>query len=152
MESMPPIEFLDVKGSNDKGRTALHRYLALGRDTVIKILDKGADVNAQDNEGNTVLHRAVRLKDRDLIELLLDRGAEINKRNNAGETPLMCATKIGPGMIIYLISRGATDLDIRDGAGKTWVGYLSDETKKFLGVFMAKIKAGDDAWVVGLQK
>ncbi|MDR1906656.1 MAG: ankyrin repeat domain-containing protein [Puniceicoccales bacterium] len=58
-------------------------------------VDWGADINAQDNDGNTALHEAVRLDlqhgphlNLRLLRTLIRLGANVNPRNNAGDTPL----------------------------------------------------------------
>jgi cytohesin len=52
---------------------------------VALLIDKGADVNAKDNQGNTLLHT---LSSQELVELLIDKGADVNAKNNKGNTPL----------------------------------------------------------------
>jgi ankyrin repeat protein len=59
-------------------------------------MDWGADINAQDNDGNTALHEAVRLDapqhgphmNLRLLRTLIRLGANINQRNNANDRPL----------------------------------------------------------------
>lgn len=53
-----------------------------------KLIDLGVDVNHQDCYGNTPLHYAARIKDKEIIELILNAGAEIDHVNIDGITPL----------------------------------------------------------------
>lgn len=56
---------------------------------VIKdILDKGANINARDEYGNTPLHLATCNLYLEISRLLLDRGAEVDAKDNNGETAL----------------------------------------------------------------
>jgi ankyrin repeat protein len=83
----------DVK--NDKGKTPLH--LLLEGDFTYEddipglarlLLDRGADVNAQDNNHVTPLLLAAERNLDDIARILLERGAEPNVKNNKGKTPL----------------------------------------------------------------
>jgi len=51
------------------------------------LLDRGVDVDAFNNAGNTALHAAVARGD-DVVKLLASRGATLNLKNKAGFTPL----------------------------------------------------------------
>ena len=63
------------------------------RETVKKaalIFSHDADINQKDQDGNTVLHNA--LKHRcsiKTIQRLLNAGADVNARNHDGDTPLL---------------------------------------------------------------
>lgn len=46
------------------------------------------DVNRPDDKGNTCLHYAAKINDRDFVLSLLDRGAYVGKRNVLGDPPL----------------------------------------------------------------
>jgi ankyrin repeat protein len=59
-----------------------------GIDIIRTILEKRADVNAQNKEGDSALHIAVRNNQADIGSLLLDNGADIFLTNARGETPL----------------------------------------------------------------
>lgn len=54
-------------------------------------LDLGADVNAANQDGDTALYGAARIKSPALVRLLVDRGAEVNVINRQGQTPLFVA-------------------------------------------------------------
>jgi len=90
---------------NKKQETALHcaagsRYYdtSPGHDTkpstynraecILILLKNGVDVDAQDDEGNTALHVAVRDNHVDCMEALFIGGCNSDIRNNAGQTPL----------------------------------------------------------------
>lgn len=57
-----------------------------------KLIQAGANVNATNIEGDTILHIAVKLCNKDAIELLLNYGANVNVKNKSGETPLCIAS------------------------------------------------------------
>ena len=57
------------------------------------LIRKGADVNAETNDGETVLMAAVSLGNLAAVKTLLSAGADVNRSNSSGETALCVATK-----------------------------------------------------------
>ena len=57
------------------------------------LLDAGAEIDAQDKNGATALHRAVRTRCAAATRLLLEVGANPTKRNNPGSTPFHLAVQ-----------------------------------------------------------
>ncbi|HQQ11315.1 MAG TPA: ankyrin repeat domain-containing protein, partial [Synergistales bacterium] len=55
---------------------------------VTRLIDRGADIEAQDKEGWTPLHYACMNGRTDIARLLLDRGADIEARDMWSYTPL----------------------------------------------------------------
>ena len=71
----------------DEGSTALSTAALHGQLEIANLLlERGADPNATNNDGNAPLHVAAFLCHADIVELLLDRGASIEQKNNRGET------------------------------------------------------------------
>ena len=82
------------------------------------LVDAGSDVNAQDNEGNTPLHFAVKRLNREkllardyegIVRLLLEKKADVHIVNIAGATPLHTASafRADPSAVEMLIHAGA---------------------------------------------
>ena len=112
----------------DPSKSQIESRITLSLFSVMETLvNNYKDVNAQDKNGQTPLHIAIRWSvfyaalsptDESLIKLLLDRGADLNIRDNLGYTPLHCAAFSGtPEIILMLVDRGAS-LIAKDYTGR----------------------------------
>ncbi|XP_048582912.1 ankyrin repeat-containing protein DDB_G0279043-like [Nematostella vectensis] len=70
------------------------------KETAIKLLDKGVDINCADEYGKTPLHHATTGKRIEFVEFLLSRGAELTKQDQRGDTPLHAAVRTGDEAIV----------------------------------------------------
>ena len=88
--------------------------------TVRALLEQGADVNAAQGDGMTVLHRAARTGNLDMAELLIGAGANLEARTRLGEhTPLHVASASGrAGVVSVLVAAGAS-VNARTTTGAT---------------------------------
>ena len=103
----------DINIQNYKGKTGLHCAAKAGFLNVIKLLlEKGAAIDATDNNGETPLFEAIRStiksgeKQRAAIEALLVKGADPNVKNRKGLTPLQVAKRMrraDAGKIVELL-------------------------------------------------
>ncbi len=76
---------------------------------VVELIDRGADVNTQDNCGYTPLIQAAWRGHTDIATLLIEGGADVNAKGSDGHTPLLWATVNGHTDIIKLLrAHGAT--------------------------------------------
>lgn len=72
------------------------------------LLQKGANANAKDGQGQTALHIAASIGFLDGAQLLMLRGAQINATNGSGETPLILAVQRRDlAMVRFLLGEGA---------------------------------------------
>ena len=86
------------------------------------LIERGADVDLQDENGNTALHHALYGSDVscEILSCLIGRGADVNGVNKVKHTPLMIAAKRGHlNALTLLIKHGAHDVDLQDKNGKT---------------------------------
>jgi len=75
------------------GSTPLLVATTFGRTEAAQaLIDAGADVNAQNNEGSTALLTAALFCREEIVEALLAAGADKTIRNRAGSTPLQVVT------------------------------------------------------------
>ena len=103
----------DIDVRNYKGKTGLHCAAKAGFLKVIQLLiEKGATIDAPDNNGETPLFEAIRStikdgeKQRAAIEALLVKGADPNFKNAKGQTPLQIAKRMrraDAGKIVELL-------------------------------------------------
>ncbi|GFO50623.1 ankyrin-3 [Plakobranchus ocellatus] len=89
---------VDVNLQDYKGASPLHR--AKDHQTMLILLENGANIGAEDAEGNTCLHvkcygEIEKPSELDCIELLLSREANPVKRNNRGLLPIHCCAMQG---------------------------------------------------------
>ena len=93
---------------------------------IIKLKQKGANINATDIQGNTPLHLAsLNRKDPSIIIFLIKNGAAVNATNIYGNTPLHLAAEASNGEIVsILINRGAL-INIKNKDGWTPLHFAS---------------------------
>lgn len=87
---------------------------------VKRLLDQGANIDAQTDEGETAIILAGWLTNNmDLIRSLVEQGADVNLPNNNGDTPLIDAAYLGKNEILeYLLLSGA-DVEVKNKNGKS---------------------------------
>lgn len=84
------------------------------------LIDNGAVISAQDNDGSTPLHTAATYGRTEIAKLLLDNGANINARDTQGRTPLLLVISKDQqiGMYTTLLNYKA-DVHAKDNYGNT---------------------------------
>jgi ankyrin repeat protein len=84
------------------------------------LLEYGANINVQDQNGNSLLHLALKADeiDLDVIDILLENGIDINIKNKKQETPLCTIANSLFGLDIktinHLLSNGANINDLNE--------------------------------------
>ena len=77
-------------------------------ETLVDLLQHGADVNATGIRGDTLLHRAIESKKIMHVTILLEHGADVSTPDEDGDTPLHSAVKTGVlALVIQLLEHGA---------------------------------------------
>jgi ankyrin repeat protein len=91
-----------------------------------RLLDRGADVNARDEDDWTPLYSAALNGRLDFVQLLLDHGAAINPLTDIDQTPLYEASARGHVDVVRLLLERGADPNISDRDGLT----PSDATRR----------------------
>lgn len=111
---------------------------------VKELITKGADVNAKDDKGRTLLHiTAFYGEGLELAELLISKGADVNAKANSflggGATPLLNAAEMGRTELVkLLISKGA-DVNALSQVGHTPLLVAAENGRnEIAGLLMSK--------------
>ena len=121
----------------DKTWGKIKWYSAYDSDVAKKVADlieKGADINLQDNEmGYTPLIWAASRGKNDTAKKLIEYGADVNKTDKAGRTALMHAVINREEIMTALLLRNGAFVNARDFAGFTSAMYAAenDDTEIF---------------------
>lgn len=85
---IPPLQAAAGWGYGDGFAGNAHRYAPSGMLAAVKYLveEHGADVNAEDYDGNTALHQAAARGDVEMILYLISKGADPTKINRDGQS------------------------------------------------------------------
>ncbi|WP_341821498.1 ankyrin repeat domain-containing protein [Wolbachia endosymbiont (group A) of Myopa testacea] len=102
-------------------KNSLHLAARLGNlEAVEDLLGKGADVNAQNDIGNTPLHFAAENGHKEVVDALLGKdGINVNAQDKYNNTPLHLAAQMGYAEIVKdLLDKGA-NVNAKDKSGWT---------------------------------
>jgi len=109
-----------MSANNRVMTVALHRAAGEGDKWFAEtLLEKGANVNGQDESGVSALHLAAENGNAELVALLLSRGAEVNARTDGGWTPLHGAAAAGQWEVARLLLEKGADVNAADSRGET---------------------------------
>jgi ankyrin repeat protein len=101
-------------------------------ETAKTLIENGASVNAQDNEGSGALFLAAEGGHLDTVNLLLDNGADFKAESKEGVTALMVAAYQGHKPVLELLIERGSPVDARSkkiGISALWAAAWQGKTK-----------------------
>lgn len=108
----------DINQPNGVGEYPIH--IAVQSEQIIRwLLEKGADLEARDRYGRTVLHWAASRNNPSLCQFLLDAGADVNGTDYLDRTALHEAAQCGNTEILTTLLKAGANPDSRDIQNKT---------------------------------
>ncbi|NWY70297.1 RN5A ribonuclease, partial [Erithacus rubecula] len=111
-----PVTTMDLNTLNSKLNAALRDR---DKESVLELLEQGADVNSKAGSGWTPLQTAVQTEQKDMVQLLLDRGASLHARKDNGGTAFIEAGTAGNVEILELLLERGSDINDQDINGFT---------------------------------
>jgi ankyrin repeat protein len=114
-----------INQRDSAGNTMLHAAVRnrVSPERIGLILDQKTPVDARNREGETALHIAVRMNQRETGEYLISRGANIFEANAAGVSPLYLALTASNGIRTWMIN--PTTIAAKDGFGNNMLHYAA---------------------------
>lgn len=114
-----------VNQRDSAGNSMLHAAIRNRANPVqiARILDARAHVDARNRDGDTALHNAVRMNQRESGEFLISRGANIYSLNSSGQSPLFLALS-GTSIREWIIN--PTTINAKDGLGNNMLHYAAE--------------------------
>ena len=72
------------------------------------LIERGADIKARDQQGNSPLIVAAGNGWVDVVRVLVEKGADITAKNNAGSTPLLIASANGKSQVVEYLAKASS--------------------------------------------
>ncbi|MFZ5748595.1 MAG: ankyrin repeat domain-containing protein [Pseudomonadota bacterium] len=126
----PQNRIIDTKDRNS-GEGALHIVAKRSDDVYLRfLLQKGANPNLQDDEGNTPMLLAANIGWGAGVEILITYHADVNLGNSRGETPLIRAVQTRNLDLVRILLKAGADPDRADViAGMSARDYAKADTR-----------------------
>ena len=116
------IQKFGIDAYDGNKRTILILASANGKNDIVKMaIDKGADINFQDQSGYTALHFCALNKNVELTDMLIDNGANVDVRDEHGNSPIWTAIFNAKGdfKIVNKLFKAGADIDSKNIHGKS---------------------------------
>jgi ankyrin repeat protein len=144
VKSFLAMDAIDVKNVARQGeQSARPLMLAVehAKEQVVELLvDKGAEIEAMDRDGNTALIKAAGDKRGvPTVQVLLERGANVHAKNHHGLTPLLAAVRCGSEEAVRLLLEKTPDIEARTDDDET--ALLVASKKGFKSIVAMLLKA-----------
>jgi len=123
----------DVNKANETGESVLSCAMreCCSMETVMLLIENGADKFDFDDEGVSILDMAVTYNNIEMCKYLLEQGADINKtQRRSGFTALMAAACYGRVEITQILLGNGVDETARDKKGFRAVDFARKMNKK----------------------
>ncbi|XP_058273105.1 protein phosphatase 1 regulatory subunit 12A isoform X10 [Hemibagrus wyckioides] len=128
----PVLKKKKTKVKFDEGAVFLAACSSGDTEEVLRLLERGADINYANVDGLTALHQACIDDNVDMVTFLVEHGACINQPDNEGWIPLHAAASCGYLDIAeYLISEGA-NVGVVNSEGETPLDIAEEEAMEEL--------------------
>lgn len=148
---------MSVTSTTKEQQMPLHWAVQFGHIAIAQLfLDQNPPIDAQDSQGNTALHIAVRGRqgDEDMVRLLVQAGARMDIRNTKGFTPLRWCLKYGLRDKATPLIEHQAEVDVEDSNGHTplrlamWYGQLEMIKLMVLNGCNVNKQGSEDGWSV----
>jgi uncharacterized protein len=116
------LPFLVVQGiasASGNGTSFIDAVKSGNVQTIRTLLKQHPDINAQEADGMTALHWAVRNDDSESAQLLIRAGANVKAANRYGVTPIALAATNGNGVLVEALLKAGADANTALPEGET---------------------------------
>jgi len=123
----------DLEETNEAGESVLACSLRAQCDmeTIMLLIDNGADIFDFDNEGVSIFDMAITYGNIAMLNYLLEQGVDINATTRrSGFTPLMAAVCYGRNEIVKILIAQGVNQKAKDTKGFTAVDFARKMNKK----------------------
>lgn len=125
---------IDINKRNKRGNTVLHNfchYIHSKTAHIRLLLEKGAQVNETNENGETPLFFAIRRKNLEVVRLLIEKGASVHSINFYEDSVLMVSASVGATKITQLlIEKGAyVQFENHNSLTALWKSFEQPNTK-----------------------
>ena len=135
-----------IKKTDGIGNTPLHYACEWKLDNAVSVLlEKGANPNVRNANGETTIFNAIKSDSTSTIDLLMKKGAQKNARDYLGNTPLHACVRWGAKNSAMKLIQWQADLNEQNLAGKTPLAQAARSGRIDMVTFLADNGANVDA-------
>lgn len=134
----------DLELGDRAGATLLWHAALLNRRRIAEwLVERGVNINTQDDNGFSALHSATQEKNIDMVLYLLQNGANVNIQDEFGNTPIMRTNRSTPIELFRILLENGADIDLKNQAGISYrdVSVAFPDMQEVLHEFTQNLKS-----------